>query len=175
MKPVELWCCAVICAIWLNWDCVIANGCECKAKFEAQVANMHVECCASTDIDSILLLLDTPNPAYYIQLQYPDGTSTNCFYPGSGEITLNCSHSDIGVAGTVNWVYSGNSGPPTSLPYSGIPNAKYSNRSGTEHIVTISPVEQSLDGQTIQCQFIIGEAGLYRSDPVEVLIAPGGW
>ena len=118
--------------------------------------------------------LSAIDSSYHIELSYFGGTKINCFYPGNRDITLNCSHSDIGVAGTVSWVYSGNSGPPTSLSYSGIPNARYSNRSGTEHIVTISPVEQSLDNQTIQCQYRVGKAGLYRSDPVEVLIAPGG-
>ena len=121
----------------------------------------------------LLPIHTTAHPDYHIQLSYPGGARISCFYPGSEEITLNCSHSDIGVAGTVNWVYSGVSRRPTSLLYAGIPNARYSKTSGTEHIVTISPVEQSLDNQTIQCQYRIGVASLHRSDPVTILIAPG--
>ena len=57
----------------------------------------------------------------------------------------------------IYWLYSGSGDGSRAavLRDSGIPNAVYHQRSGTEDIVRISPIQTTLNGQTVQCQYQI--------------------
>ena len=117
---------------------------------------------------------------HFAHLQYPDGTDTECFKHDEA-ITLNCSHSDLGGPGIIYWLYSGSGDGNTAavLRDSGIPNAVYHQRSGTEDIVRISPIQTTLNGQTVQCQYQIFVSGGQRqtvtSNKATVLLAPGAY
>lgn len=120
----------------------------------------------------------------FAHLQYPGRTSTKCFQQDEA-ITLNCTHSDLGEPpGTVYWIYSGSSYGNTAsvLQDSEIPNAVYQKQSAIEHIIRISPIMPSLNGQTVQCQYQMftsegeGQPVQLRtitSNKAKILLVPG--